>query len=255
MASIFDIEKDKLDLFEELENNGGELTPELKEALQLNEQETTAKVKSYVEYINKLKGDIALIKSEKDRLDKLQKSKETAIKSISHLVTYAINHFGVEDKKGKRYFDWGTGKVSIRQSIAIEANTKTIDAITDVLKTTYANAMFTGTLNANDSIDEAALLDACQNHVSDDEYNSPDPIDIETEDIDDITVNITVPVNMRALLSGDAYQLMSKIADVNCTGWQFKPTIDKKAMKEKLVTDGCVSNIAKAVVNENLSIK
>ena len=52
--SIFDIDRELLDIFEELEENGGELTPEIEEKLQLNSQEITRKVKSYVAYINKL---------------------------------------------------------------------------------------------------------------------------------------------------------------------------------------------------------
>ena len=39
--SIFDIDKELLDIFEELEENGGELTPEIEEKLKLNEEEIT----------------------------------------------------------------------------------------------------------------------------------------------------------------------------------------------------------------------
>ena len=37
--SIFDIDRELLDIFEELEENGGELTPEIEEKLKLNEEE------------------------------------------------------------------------------------------------------------------------------------------------------------------------------------------------------------------------
>ena len=46
--SIFDIDRELLDIFEELEENGGELTPEIEEKLKLNEEEITSKVKNYV---------------------------------------------------------------------------------------------------------------------------------------------------------------------------------------------------------------
>ena len=100
--SIFDIDRELLDIFEELEENGGELTPEIEEKLQLNSQEITRKVKSYIAYINKLKADEAAIKSEQDRLTALKKSKDNTIKSITNLVLYAIHNFGNEDKKGKK---------------------------------------------------------------------------------------------------------------------------------------------------------
>ena len=128
--SIFDIDRELLDIFEELEENGGELTPEIEEKLKLNEEEITSKVKNYVEYINKLKADKAAIKAEKDRLAALDKSKDNTIKSLTNLVLYAINAFGKEDKKGKKFFDWGTGKVSIRPSVSVEVDTNKIYHIT-----------------------------------------------------------------------------------------------------------------------------
>ena len=48
--SIFDIDREFLDIFEELEENGGELTPEIEEKLKLNEEEVISKVKNYVEF-------------------------------------------------------------------------------------------------------------------------------------------------------------------------------------------------------------
>lgn len=253
--SIFDIERDLLSIFEELEDNGGELTPELEEKLELNGQEVTRKVKSYVSYIQKLNADIATIKTEQDRLDKLAKSKQNTIDNISNLVLYAIDKFGTEDKKGKKFFDWGTGKVSTRKSTSVEVDSKKINGLTDIIQMTFTDAIYTGMIRQASSIDEGAILDACEHNMANDQYQSPDPIEVETEDIDDIVVDVTVPVPMRSLISGEGYQLMSKVADVNPNTWKFKPTIDKKAMKVKLTDEGGTSNIAKVVTKENLSIK
>jgi len=253
--SIFDIERDLLDIFEELEENGGELTPELEEKLELNGQEVTRKVKSYVGYIQKLQADQASIKAEQDRLKALSESKQKTIDNISHLVLYALDKFGIEDKKGKKFFDWGTGKVSTRTSTSVEVDTKKIEGVTDIISATFANGIYTNTLDYANSIDENGVLDACQHNVSNDEYQSPDPIELEVEDLDDIIVNITVPVSASALLHGNGYQLMTKVGAVNPNGWKFKPTVDKKTMKAKLADKGCTSNIAKVVTKENLSIK
>ena len=48
---------------------------------------------------------------------------------------------------------------------------------------------------------------------------------------------------------------MTYIGAVNRDGWKFKPSIDKKLMKVKIKDDGCVSNIAEVVENDNLTIK
>jgi len=251
--SIFDIERSYLEVFEELEDNGGELTPELEEKLQLNEEEVTRKVKNYVEYINKLKADKAVIKAEKDRLAALDKSKDNTIKSLTNLVCYAIKTFGTEDKKGKKFFDWGSGKVSIRPSTSVEVNTNKVDNMVDVLKTTFANGIFMNTLQCNDSIDINSLIDSIQQTAI--KEGNIEASEVEIDDMDDVTINVTIPIPMYKLLNGAGYQLMRQVGAVDSSNWDFKPTVDKKALKTKIVEEGCTSNIGKVVINENLNIK
>jgi len=250
--SIFDIEKDLQDIFEELEENGGELTPELEEKLELNGQEVTRKVKSYVGYIQKLQADQATIKAEQDRLKALSESKQKTIDNISHLVLYALDKFGNEDKKGKKYFDWGTGKVTTRKSTSIETNDNKLANISDILAVSFSNAIYTNEISQHDSIDEDALMDAITHTIYNDDASS---IEVEIEDLDDVIINVTAPIKLTDLLKSDGYQMMANLGAVNKTNWKFKPSIDKKAMKVKLTDEGCTSNIAKIVTKENLSIK
>lgn len=251
--SIFDIDRELLDIFEELEENGGELTSEIEEKLKLNEEEITSKVKNYVEYINKLKADKAAIKAEKDRLAALDKSKDNTIKSLTNLVLYAINTFGKEDKKGKKFFDWGTGKVSIRPSVSVEVDTNKIDHITETIKGVFSNGIFMNTLQCNDSIDINSLLDSIQQTAV--AENNVAAGEVELEDLDDIIINVTIPVSAAKLLNGEGYKLMEQVGYTSPDNWNFKPTVDKKSLKEKIVGEGCTSNIGKVVTNENLNIK
>ena len=251
--SIFDIDRELYSLYDEIEEAGGEITPEIEKKLELNGQEMTNKVKSITNFINKLKADLLAIKSETDRLAKLKKSKENTIKGLTNLVLFAIKKYGVADKKGKKWIDWGTGKVTIRKSETVEVNSKKLDAINDMLKVTFANGIYTGTLNQNSSVDEQALLDAIVNTAK--ESGNYECSEIEIEDLDDVNIEVTVPVKLTDLLKGDGYQLMTNVGAVNRDGWKFKPSIDKKLMKVKIKDDGCVSNIAEIVENDNLTIK
>lgn len=251
--SIFDIDKELYALYDEIEEAGGEITPEIEEKLELNGQEMTNKVKSITNYINKLKADLLAIKSETDRLAKLKKSKENIIEGLTKLVLFAINKYGTEDKKGKKWFDWGTGRVGIRKSTSVELDDKKIENLIDVLKTTVVNGIYTNTLHQSSSIDSQSLLDAAIHNaqIEGDITNS----EVEVEDMDDIIVNVTIPVTMAKLLYGDGYSLLANMGDVAKDGWSFKPSVDKKAMKVKLTDEGCTSNIAKVVENDNLTIK
>ena len=138
-------------------------------------------------------------------------------------------------------------------SESIEVNSKKLEAINDMLKVTFANGIYTGTLNQNSSVDEQALLDAIVNTAKDSGNYECSEIDIE--DLDDVNIEVTVPVKLTDLLKGDGYQLMTNIGAVNRDGWKFKPSVDKKLMKVKIKDDGCVSNIAEVVENDNLTIK
>lgn len=251
--SIFKIDKELYALYDEIEEAGGEITPEIEEKLELNGQEMTNKIKSITNYINKLKADILAIKSETDRLAKLKKSKENTIKGLTNVVLFAIKKYGTEDKKGKKWIDWGTGKVSIRKSESVEVDDKKVENLIDVLKTTIINGIYTNTLHQSSSIDSQSILDAAIHNaqIEGDITNS----EVEVEDMDDIIVNITIPVTMTKLLYGDGYSLLANMGDVAKDGWSFKPSVDKKAMKVKLTDEGCTSNIAKVVENDNLTIK
>lgn len=251
--SIFEIDKELYALYDEIEEAGGEITPEIEEKLELNGQEMANKVKSITNYINKLKVDILAIKSESDRLAKLKKSKENTIAGLTKLVLFAINKYGTEDKKGKKWFDWGTGRVGIRKSVSVELDDKKIEYLVDALKTTVVNGIYTNTLHQSSSIDSQSLLDAAIHNaqIEGDITNS----EVEVEDMDDIIVNVTIPVSMANLLQGDGYMLLANMGDVTKAGWSFKPSVDKNAMKIKLTDEGCTSNIAKVVENDNLTIK
>ena len=251
--SIFKIDKELYALYDEIEEAGGEITPEIEEKLELNGQEMTNKVKSITNYINKLKADILAIKSETDRLAKLKKSKENTIKGLTNIVLFAIKKYGTEDKKGKKWIDWGTGKVSIRKSESVEVDDKKVENLIDVLKTTIINGIYTNTLHQSSSIDSQSILDAAI-HNAQIEGNITNS-EVEVEDMDDIIVNVTIPITMAKLLYGDGYSLLANMGDVAKDGWSFKPSVDKKAMKIKLTDEGCTSNIAKVVENDNLTIK
>ena len=118
--NIFDIDKELYTLYDEIEEAGGEITPEIEEKLEINGQEITNKVKNITNFINNLNADILAIKSETDRLAKLKKSKENTIKGLTNLVLFVIKKYGTEDKSGKKWIDWGTGKVTIRKSETIK---------------------------------------------------------------------------------------------------------------------------------------
>lgn len=76
MASIFNIQQDLYAIFNSIEENEGEITPELEEVLTIKREEFSTKIQGYVAYIKQLELDNKGIKEEIARLKDLQKSKE-----------------------------------------------------------------------------------------------------------------------------------------------------------------------------------
>ena len=114
MASIYNIQQDLLEIFDQIEANEGEITPELEEQLNITQEQFKSKIKDYSNVIKMLETDIAAIKEEKARLSDLQKSKEKNIERLKKIMVEAIENFGDTTKTGGKYVDYGTGKVSVR---------------------------------------------------------------------------------------------------------------------------------------------
>lgn len=251
--SIFQIDKDFVDIFNEIEENGGEITPELEERLKIGQEEVTNKVRNYCNLINATKADIAAIKVEQDRLKSLQKSKENLIKGITNLVIFAINNYGNEDKKGKRSIDWGTGRVSIRPSQSVEVDDTAVSIITNTIKSTFASLKFANVLDDGDAIDTESILDTLENN-QDPITGEPDPISVDNNDLDIVNATVSFEIPMSKLIKGDGYQMMSCILKHGGSSWNVKGSVDKSLIKAR-ITSGISSNIANLVNNENLNIK
>ena len=118
--NIWQIQQDLLAIFDELEENGGELTEELEEKLAISKENFRTKVEGYVNVIKQVKSDIAAIDQESKRLAELKKSKNAVIERLTKVLVPAIQNFGDVSKFGSAFVDYGTGKVSIRNTQKLE---------------------------------------------------------------------------------------------------------------------------------------
>jgi hypothetical protein len=112
----------------QLEELGGEITPELEQALAINEEQFVAKAEDYGHAILNLKGMAAAAKAEKERLAGLQKFYENAQKRLADALSNAMQVFG-QDK-----VENATMRISLRHTTATEVDD--IDQIPAEFKTT-----------------------------------------------------------------------------------------------------------------------
>ena len=112
----------------QLEELGGEITPELEQALAINEGQFVAKAEDYGHAILNLKGMAAAAKAEKERLAALQKFYENAQKRLTDALSTAMQVFGHDKVEN------ATMRLSLRHTTATEVDD--LDAIPSEFKTT-----------------------------------------------------------------------------------------------------------------------
>lgn len=247
MSNIFEIQESLLDIFNQVEENEGELTPELEKQLIIKEDELKYKVKSYTDAIKYIENDLSLINEEIARLNALKKSKDKLIKKLKDIILYAVQQFGSQTKSGTKCIDWGTGKVSTRKSQVLEVDSVSTTHVVNKLMTLIANYQY---LNQWDVVD----LDAEQLLMYAKE-TSFDEINITDKDLSSLDAEITVNINVGDILKYDAGKnFLRKLAEYT-NNYSAKPSINKTILKTNIKENLANPSFAKLVNKESITIK
>lgn len=253
MANIYQIQQDLLAIFDILEENGGELTPELEEQLAITEESFKDKVESYAKVISLYQDDLAAIKRETERLKKLKESKEKLIERLSKVIIEAIEKFGDEKPKTKvKYIDYGTGQVSIRKSQAVQLYDDNIKHIIECLNDILDIETYNNQLDVIDKIDKDALID----RIASTPMGSAEVgISVSEADLAHVSLGLTTRFPLTDILNGKAWNALKEVLKNNphCI---LSSNVNKTIIKSELKENGsCAPKIAKLVDNKNLVIK
>ena len=253
MASIFNIQQDLYSIFDSIEENEGEITPELEEALTIKREEFSTKIQGYVAYIKQLELDNKGIKEEIARLKDLQKSKEKTIDNLKKIMAMAIDAFGDTNKSGTKFLDYGTGKVSIRKSDSIEVDEEGTKQFVNRFFRYFNWLHFTNTANQQE-LDVKDIVDFCNKTKQDDEEDV-----IETnytdDDLNNLQANLDFKVNLKDLITNpDGLKLINSLLDYKVLA-TIKPSVDKTEVKKEVKSNGEIPTFAKYVIKDNVIIK
>lgn len=249
MSNIFNIKQELLAIFDELEENGGELTPELEEQLNITQEEFRDKIKSYSNVVKMLENDIIDIKTEKARLNDLQKSKEKTIERLKKIIIDAVELFGDTTKSGSKYLDYGTGKVSIRNTQVVEVE----EDITDRFVNRFLTCLrWYQQNNQLDTITSSDILEYC-NSKSPNEEDEEITI-LSEEDIAQIKADINLDIPISELLTTERGMKLAK-ALAEYSVFTCKSKISKTDIKANAKENHTMPVFAKLVDNQTLTIK
>lgn len=249
MANIYQISQELLSIFDELEENGGELTPELEGQLNITQEEFKDKIKSYSNVVKMLENDIIDIKAENARLNDLKKSKEKTIERLKKIIINAIELFGDTTKSGSKYLDYGTGKVSIR-------NIKVVEVEEDVTERFVTRALtclrWYQQNNQLETITASDVLDYC---------NSKSPCEedeeitvLSEEDIATIRADINLDIPISELFTTERGIKLAK-ALAEYAVFTCKAKVSKTDIKANAKENNTMPVFAKLIDNQTLTIK
>lgn len=254
MSNIFNIQNDLIAIFNEIEENDGELTPKLEEQLNITQEEFREKIKSYSGIIKMLENDINEIKAERDRLYNLQKSKDKAINRLKKIIIEAVDKFGDTTKAGGKYVDYGIGKVSIRNTKAVEVEEDSINRFVNRFMVCLKwhsenNQLDSSLINPQDVIDYV-------NTKSPIEEDSNEEINKFTmKDIEYLDASIDFGINFKDLISTKkGIDLLRALLNYNV--FDIKAKADKREIKESAASDNHFMPVyAKIVNNKSITIR
>ena len=145
--TLYQISEDQRALMAMLEETGGELTPELEEALAITEQNFVSKAENYGKAILHYKQMVAAAKAETDRIKAIQKTCENAIARMEERLRDAMILFD------KPKVEMATLKLSLRKSECVvidDENNLPADCI--VVKTEVSKTEVKRHLKAGETI-------------------------------------------------------------------------------------------------------
>lgn len=254
--NVYEISQALLDIYNELEENGGELTEELEKALTITQADFKQKVRDYASVIKQVDLDIAGIDQEVKRLKAYKDSKSKIKERLSKILANAIDMFGEHTKAGGSYVDLGDEKVSVRNITKVEVDTDIVNAITKDVMDTYSNLNWTnGWDEANLSIQ--SFIDRGKAHTTTDENGEevPDPIHIIPENYKDISATIKLSMPLSRLIGYEGVEFAKSLLNTT-SAYSIEGSISKTDMKKEFAsTNTTENNIAKLVNNKTISIK
>lgn len=234
MNNLFDIEQSFLNIFEELEENGGELTPELEDALNITQENFINKIKSYVNVIKSYKNDLDAVKCESNRLKDYKTTKNNTLERLNNRVIEAVEKFGDINKNGVNFVDYSTGKVSIRKTKSITIDEELFNKITSAL------SMYFDTFSNVSS--EKDVLDYLVNNCG---------LNVTEDDLKYIVYSVQREYNIIDLINN-----FSKVKEINKNFNSSDFTIDKGSLKEDIYNnEGFETNLAEKSFTKSLIIK
>lgn len=252
MASLYQISKDILDIFVEIENQE-EVTDNQYELLCIKEEELKSKLDSYVKAIKTFEADEKALKDEKKRFNDRQTVLKNRIDRLKKAALNAVLEFG-QQGKSNMYIELPTFRLSSRTTSSVEIDEDRINIFIEEFERYVRELVDAGILYAGKDVDLQGILDCINANIRANygEYFEPFTIN----DLIAIKINVSQTASVYDLFkSGLALNLYGK-EPINTKMENVTTKDDWKTIIECAnTTNTSQPTMAKIVKNQSLQIK
>lgn len=156
--NLYQITQDQASIIALLEENGGEATQEVLDALNITHEAFQKKAEAYAYVIMQLDSEVDVIAAEIKRLQALKKSKDNSVTRLREALTNAMLLFGEEDTKGIRRYKTATLSLSTRRSESVSIDDeKAIDSRFLVTKHEISKTLISEAIKSGLQVNGASL--------------------------------------------------------------------------------------------------
>lgn len=254
--NIFNISRELEDIFLQIEENGGEITPELEERLAITEDKLHDKLDSYRRVYSKFMSDAKTCKEEETRIAKLRKTKENQAERLKDTMLAAVQQFGALGKSGNRLINLPDAKLYTKSSACTEVDLNRSSILMQLFLDVYHVAWEQDTLDSQlCRMNEGELLRKI-NLKLEELYPNEEVVPFTIDDLYGLRINFSFNYSLGQLNNPASFSLLQAWFDNHEDSQNSIISVDvnKTDVKNK-IKDGQDITIADIVEYDSLIIK
>lgn len=253
MSSLYQISEDILRIFDEVEQNDGEIIDEQYDALTIKQEELKTKLDAYVKAIKSWEVDEKALKDEKKRFNDRQSVFKNRIERLKAAALEAVLNFG-EHGKSNMFIELPTCRLFSRASKSVEIDEARVRIFMEEFERYVRELVDAGVLYSGKDVDLRGILDAINTNCR--ATHGEDFKEFTLNDLIALKINVSQTASVYDLFkSGRALQLYGNEPiythmEVATSKDDWKAVIDSSA-----IANTSAPTMAKVVVNQSLQIK
>lgn len=253
--NIFNISRELEDIFYQIEENGGEITPELEERLVITEDRLHDKLDSYRRVHSKLISDVKTCKEEETRIAKVRKTKENQAERLKDTMLAAVQQFGALGKSGNRLINLPDAKLYTKTSACTEIDMNRSTILMQIFLDIYHTAWEQDTLDGQyGNMSDIELIDRINKRLVE-LYPKEEITSFTIDDIHSVKINFNFSYSISDLNRVDRFSLLNAWFDNDkLTNNFIEGDVNKTEVKNK-IKGGHDITIANIVEHDSLIIK